>query len=108
MPGTAAVRGSLDKEVIRRTIRRNIDGVKACYERGLAQRRTSFGGRVSVQFTIAGTGQVVAAVLQSSTLGAPQVEACIVKTVRGWRFDTPQGGGIVIVTYPFNFTPARG
>jgi hypothetical protein len=32
------------------------------------------------------------------------VEDCVVRTVRQWKFPKPQGGGIVTVSYPFNFT----
>jgi TonB family protein len=107
MPGQAAVRGSLDKEIIRRIIRRHINEVKYCYEQELT-RKPELGGRVAVQFTIAATGQVVASVLQNSTMGNLRVENCVVQAVRRWEFPKPLGGGIVIVTYPFSFTPAGG
>jgi TonB family protein len=107
LPGSAVVRGSLDKEIIRRIIRRHINEVKYCYEQELV-RKPELGGRVSVQFTIAATGQVVASVLQNSTMGNIRVENCVVQAVRRWEFPKPLGGGIVIVTYPFAFTPAGG
>jgi TonB family protein len=107
IPGQANVRGSLDKEIIRRIIRRHINEVKYCYEQELT-RKADLGGRVSVQFTIAATGQVVASVLQNSTMGNARVENCVVQAVRRWEFPKPLGGGIVIVTYPFAFTPAGG
>jgi TonB family protein len=107
IPGQANVRGSLDKEIIRRIIRRHINEVKYCYEQELT-RKPELGGRVAVQFTIAATGQVVASVLQNSTMGNPRVENCVVQAVRRWEFPKPLGGGIVIVSYPFNFTPAGG
>jgi TonB family protein len=107
IPGQANVRGSLDKEIIRRIIRRHINEVKYCYEQELV-RKPELGGRVAVQFTIAATGQVVASVLSQSTMGNPRVENCVVQAVRRWEFPKPLGGGIVIVTYPFNFTPAGG
>jgi TonB family protein len=107
LPGQANVRGSLDKEIIRRIIRRHINEVKYCYEQELT-RKPELGGRVAVQFTIAATGQVVASVLQNSTMGNARVENCVVQAVRRWEFPKPLGGGIVIVTYPFNFTPAGG
>ena len=53
------------------------------------------------QFTIAGSGQVVASVVQQSTVGDQPVEGCIANAVRGWAFPKPVGGGIVIVSYPF-------
>jgi TonB family protein len=103
IPGQANVRGSLDKEIIRRIIRRHINEVKYCYESELTK-KADLSGRISVQFTIAATGQVIASVLQSSTMGNLRVENCVVQSVRRWEFPKPMGGGIVIVSYPFNFT----
>jgi TonB family protein len=103
IPGQANVRGSLDKEIIRRIIRRHINEVKYCYESELTK-KADLSGRISVQFTIAATGQVIASVLQSSTMGNIRVENCVVQSVRRWEFPKPMGGGIVIVSYPFNFT----
>ena len=92
--------GSLDKEIIRRVIRSHIDEVKACYEKELKTKPT-LAGRIMVQFTIAATGQVIASVLQRSTMDDARVENCIVQAVRGWEFPKPLGGGIVIVSHPF-------
>jgi TonB family protein len=94
------VRGSLDKEIIRRIIRRHINEVKFCYEKELT-RQANLMGRVMIQFTIAGTGNVIASIVQSSTMNSPPVEQCIAAAVRRWEFPKPQGGGIVVVTYPF-------
>jgi TonB family protein len=107
IPGQANVRGSLDKEIIRRIIRRHINEVKYCYEQELTKKPT-LGGRIMVQFTIAASGQVIASVLQNSTMGNARVENCTVQAVRRWEFPKPLGGGIVIVSYPFVLTPAGG
>ena len=107
IPGTANVRGSLDKEIIRRIIRRHINEVKFCYEQELTK-KPNLGGRIMVQFTIAASGQVIASVLQNSTMGSAKVENCTVQAVRRWEFPKPLGGGIVIVSYPFVLTPAGG
>jgi TonB family protein len=101
--GLPALVGSLDKEVIRGVIRRHIAEVRSCYERELVK-DSSLAGRISVQFTIAFTGDVLESLLQSSTMGNPRVEECVVRAVRQWKFPKPQGGGVVIVSYPFNFT----
>ena len=103
LPGAASVRGSLDKEIIRRVIRRHIAEPKECYERQLA-RNPELSGRMVVKFTIAATGDVESSTLQDSTLGDPRVESCVVEAVRAWKFPEPEGGGIVIVSYPFSFT----
>jgi TonB family protein len=102
IPGQATVRGSLDREIIRRIIRRHINEVKFCYESELTKNPT-LAGRVSIQFTISGDGQVVASVLQSSSMGNARVESCVVQAVRRWEFPKPERGGIVIVSYPFSF-----
>jgi len=105
--GAAMVKGSLSKEVIRRIVHRHINEVKFCYERQLAT-RPDLSGRVSVKFIISGTGAVQMAAVESSTLGDPSVENCIASAVRRWTFPQPEGGGIVIVTYPFQLTAPEG
>ncbi len=107
VPGTAQVRGSLDKEIIRRIIRRHLNEVRFCYEKELL-RKADLYGRVTIQFTISGTGQVVASIVQQSTMNAPAVEQCIADAVKRWEFPKPQGGGIVIVSYPFVLKAAGG
>ena len=107
VPGTAEVRGSLDKEIIRRIIRRHLNEVKFCYERELVKNQ-GLAGRVMIQFTIAGTGAVVASAVQSSTMNNPPVEMCIAQSVRRWEFPKPSGGGIVVVTYPFVLKASGG
>jgi TonB family protein len=98
-------RGSLEKEMIRAEIRTHVDEVRSCYEEGLEIDR-ELKGRVMVQFTIAADGTVIASTLQSSTIGGKSVNECIVAVVRCWRFPSPLGGGLVIVSYPFVLTPA--
>jgi FHA domain len=98
--GNADVRGSLSKEVIRRVIQRHINEVRFCYEQELNS-RPDLAGRVQVKFIISPSGAVQAANVESSTLGAARAETCIAGAVRRWTFPAPDGGGIVIVSYPF-------
>ena len=105
LTGIASVRGSLDKEIIRRTVRRHLNEVRYCYDNALAA-HPALSGRLVVQFTIAPTGRVLAALLSSSTLGNAAVESCVVAAVRRWEFPEPQGGGLASVTYPFQLSPA--
>jgi TonB family protein len=107
IPGIVSVRGTLDREIIRRTIRRHINEIRFCYEQELSTHR-NLAGRMVVQFSIAGSGQVLASVMQSSTLGNARVENCAVLAVRRWDFPKPDGGGLVMVSYPFVFAPAGG
>jgi TonB family protein len=107
IPGQATVRGSLDREIIRRIIRRHINEVKYCYEQELTQ-RPDLGGRILVRFTIAASGQVIASDLQNSTVGDARVERCIVAAVHRWEFPKPLDGGLLQVSYPFVLTPGSG
>jgi TonB family protein len=107
LPGIPQVRGALDREIVRRVIRSHINEVKFCYEQEMTT-RSELGGRIMVQFTIAPGGQVLTSVLQSSTMGNARVENCTVQAVRRWEFPKPQGGGLVMVSYPFVLTPAGG
>jgi hypothetical protein len=105
IPVDAKVRGTLDREIVRRTIRQHLNEVKYCYERELV-RHPALGGRIAVQFTIGPTGSVITSVMQSSTLGNTPVESCIVQAVRRWDFPVQSGGGLTIVSYPFVLVPA--
>jgi TonB family protein len=104
---TPKVHGSLDKEVIRGTIRTHLGEVSDCYDAELAK-GPFFEGRVMVQFTIAGAGNVVESVVQESTAKNAAVEKCITDAVRAWMFPQPKGGGIVVVSYPFVLRAAPG
>jgi TonB family protein len=103
--GKADVQGTLDKEIIRRVVRRHLNEVKYCYQQALS-RRPTLEGRLVTQFTIAPTGHVLAAFVQSSTLRAVEVEACVVNAVKRWEFPEPNHGGLAMVSYPFTFAPA--
>jgi len=107
VPGTAQVRGSLDKEIIRRIIRRHINEVKFCYEKELTTHPDLY-GRVIIQFIIAGDGHVMTSLVQNSTMNSPIVEQCIAGALRRWEFPKPQGGGIVQVSYPFVLKASGG
>jgi len=107
IPTVGTVRGNLDKEIIRRIIRRHINEVRFCYEQQLAMHH-DLAGRMVVQFNIAPSGQVLTSVMQSSTLSNARVESCTLQAIRRWEFPKPAGGGLVNVSYPFVFAPAGG
>jgi TonB family protein len=98
--GDAEVRGSLSREVIRRIIRRHINEVRHCYEQAL-MRDPTLAGRVEVRFVIGPSGSVQSSELASSSVADEMVGRCITRSVQRWTFPAPDGGGIVVVTYPF-------
>jgi len=107
VPGIVHVNGALDKEIIRRTVRRHLNEVKFCYEQALLT-RPSLSGRIVVQFAIAPTGRVLTSVVQSSSLGVAAADSCVVNAVKRWEFPQPDHGGLAVVSYPFSFSPAGG
>jgi TonB family protein len=105
MPGIVVGRGSLDKEIIRRVIRRHVNEVRYCYEQELTK-NPRLGGRIVAQFTIAAEGRVISSMVQNSTMGNVTIENCTIQAIRRWEFPKPTGGGLVIVSYPFVLAPA--
>lgn len=101
-PGAVDVVGSLSKEVIRRVIQRHANEVRFCYEEGL-RRTPELAGRVEVKFVIAPSGAVQNALVASNTLAGDQARTsqCIAEAVKRWSFPAPDGGGVVVVSYPF-------
>jgi TonB family protein len=100
--GVPDIKGRLDKELIRRIVRRHLNEVKFCYEQE-AIRHPDLSGRLVVQFTITGNGSVSSSAVGKS-MGNAVVDQCVTQAVRRWEFPSPEGGGVVIVSYPFVLT----
>ena len=99
-PGKTQVRGSLDKEVIRRVVRKRLNAYQHCYENVLMD-EPDLEGKVELRFMISKSGSVARA---DVTKGVhPELDHCVERVARGMMFPPPKGGGIVIVNYPFVF-----
>jgi TonB family protein len=96
------VMGSLDKELIRQVIHRNRSQIRYCYESQLT-RFPKLNGKVQVKFVISASGTVASSSVMQSTANNSELEQCVAGRVRTWIFPKPKGGGVVVVTYPFNF-----
>jgi len=100
--GDPIVIGALDKSLIDAVIKRNLNQIKYCYSRELTKDPT-LGGKVVVKFVIAKDGSVSSADVKQGINGA--VDGCIKGRFMRFKFPEPKGGGIVIVSYPFIFSP---
>lgn len=100
------VYGSLSKEVIQGGVRSKMLQIRRCYEQQLAQ-DPALGGKLTVKMLINGEGEVAKVDRVSSSLQEPSLEACVEGALKTLRFPKPKGGGIVLVTYPFVFSPTR-
>jgi hypothetical protein len=99
-PVPVGARGSLSKSYIRSVIHGRIAEVRACYEDAL-EVWPNLAGRTTVRFVIGPDGRISVVATEASELRNPSLECCINTAVHGWRFAKPEGGGIVVVYYPF-------
>jgi TonB family protein len=102
--GEPEIVGELDRAIVQRVVRENRRGIRACYESAL-QRNQNLEGRVTLRWLISPEGTVAGASVETSTLNSQDVENCLVTRVRQLRFPGPVGGGIVRVSFPFEFAP---
>ena len=97
--GQPNAQGDLDKAIIRRYIKRNVQKIQYCYEKQLLAKPT-LSGTVQAQFFITPNGTVAS----SSGSGVdPEVASCVAEVIKNIEFPKPKGGGGVQVNYPFIF-----
>jgi hypothetical protein len=96
--------GALDKNIIRRFIRRKLPQVRFCYEKELIV-QPKLKGIVRTVFVIGPSGKVSSANVQAGI--HKTVDLCVAKVIRSIQFPKPKGGGRVRVSYPFSFEPAK-
>jgi hypothetical protein len=101
--GVTTTTGHLPGEVIQRIVRQNFGRFRNCYEMGLRS-NPNLEGRVTARFVIGSDG-AVSNVSAGGDLPDAQVRSCVASAFYGLSFPTPQGGGIVTVTYPIMLTP---
>jgi hypothetical protein len=78
--------------------------IRYCYQRELTK-NPNLGGKITIKFVIAKDGSVSKSDVKSSSMGNGAVEGCIADRFLKFQFPEPKGGGIVIVSYPFIFSP---
>ncbi len=105
VPLEPRVAPGLEREEVRRVIRRHRAQYRACYEKRLQAVR-GLNGKIVMRFVVGQSGRVVAAAVESSTMKDAQVEGCLRRRMMHWHFPRPVGGGTVAVRYPFLFKPS--
>ncbi len=100
--GTPVVLGSLDPEIIRRIVREHGEQVRYCYESELT-RTPGLYGKVVMKWVISGDGKVMSVTIAETQMKNANVENCLASRIKTWVFPKPNGGGIVLVNYPFVF-----
>jgi len=102
--GDPIILGALDRSLIDEVIKRHMNQIRYCYQRELTK-NPALGGKVVIKFVIAKDGTVSSASVKTTTMNNGAVEQCIVGRFMRMQFPEPKGGGIVIVSYPFIFSP---
>ncbi len=97
-----SVQEGLTKDEVGEVIHRHLSEVRYCYEASMI-RQPDVEGKLIVNFTIAGQGNVKTADIKTSTLPDPRLDDCILRRLVTWKFPKTKGGVDVAVTYPFVF-----
>jgi TonB family protein len=97
---TAGV-GSRDPENITAAINKQSASVEYCYQKR-AKVNPNLRGRIDLEIEIAPNGKVTRANVITSTLGDRQLDSCILRAVKRWRFGAVDTG-IVRIRVPFIF-----
>ncbi len=93
--------GAIDKLAVRKVVRENFEALRFCYESTLLA-NPNIAGTVVAKFTI----QLDGTVHDVTANGVhPDVEACVVAKVRGFKFPKPDAPKVE-VAYPFTFKPS--
>ena len=101
--GQPNAQGDLDKAIIRRYIKRNIQKITYCYEKQLLAKPGLVGHGVDAVLHHAERQR------RQRRRGSgvdPEVANCVADVIKGIEFPKPKGGGGVQVNYPFTFRPA--
>jgi hypothetical protein len=104
--GNPIILGALDRSQIDQVVKSHLEQIRFCYDGGLNKNPKLF-GKIVVKFVTAKNGSVSSAQTEVSTMKSPIVEECVNKEFLRMEFPLPEGGGIVIVKYPFVFNSAE-
>jgi hypothetical protein len=99
--GAPSTDGGLSKEQILKVVQSHAAAIQFCYEKEL-QRFPHLSGKVVIGWKVGLDGRVDGARIDSSSLGNPSAESCMVRQVKAWQFPKPNGV-ICSVTFPFFF-----
>ena len=96
---SATVSGRLDRKTVQKIIRRNLSGIKWCYQDAL-QRNPKLRGKVTLSFSILPNGKLKNPRASNPSLNDNALLSCITRKMKRWKFPAPKDGGVVKVSYP--------
>lgn len=102
--GGAVVTGSLDKDIIRRHVRRKLPAIRYCYEKALVS-DPALAGTLVAEFSI--TPEGITDSIEVTGMDDGALRACVTSLVEYLKFPKVAGTGLVRVRYPFELRPAE-
>ncbi len=98
--------GHLDPNDIERGIEPHQQDLSTCFF-DRAKKNKYLGGNIEMAYKVGRDGAVKAVQMKESSLGAWQVEKCLLTIARSMSFKKPRGNGDADFSVPLDFTPVR-
>jgi len=99
--------GHLDPYDVERGIEPHQTTLSACFF-DRAKKNKYLGGKIEMAYKVGRDGAVKSVQMKESSLGAWQVEKCLLFIARSMSFKKPKGRGDAVFTVPLDFTSGRG
>lgn len=96
--------GALPKAEIKAVILLQMPAIRTCYQRALDE-KPDLAGELAIKFAISKDGSVFNVEVKRTSMNDAEFESCVVREFQAMVFPEPWNGGIVIVSYPFIFSP---
>lgn len=96
-------KGTLPKEKIIKVLKEHKDAIKSCYS-VQQEMKPELEGSVTMRWKIYPEGEVQGVEVAEATLEDKDVQTCLKGEIASWTFQKPKGG-VVTVTFPFQFRP---
>jgi hypothetical protein len=103
---TLQIQGELDESAVRTRLSRDRFVLQQCYLAEL-ERSPETRGELSLQFTVASNGEVIAAVSRGNYTGSERLNRCVLDKIREWTFPAPETGRVAVVRFDVLFLPFR-
>ncbi len=98
-PKPQTTQPTIDNGTVTAVVGQHRPEVLKCFADG-KKKNPAMKGTLSLQLQVDASGKVHRVQVQS-TLGAPLVAACVVKSANAWHFPNRAGGDLATVSYPF-------
>lgn len=98
--------GTIDREAVRRVVQEHLREIRSCFEREL-NKSPGIEGKVVMYWEIGPQGKVLTSSVKTTSLNNANVENCMARAIKSWRFPEPPSNQIGEITYPFNLVGKR-